>query len=364
MDFPEITKFEEVKIDAPTSVVTVAGFEDRAKAIFEELASRDDADAIQTGAGIRYKPFNERNDVEGMKNGMASIGLSDDSTESLVFDRHDPDSFEPIFEAFLESISEEHILLDISGMSKLLIMVTLDILAEKDYSVTIFYAEAKVYTPTKDEYTDTLQSRDDSDRTPAFLTHGIYDIVTSRGLSSALGSDQPMIVVAFPTFNHQELMALASELSPTQLVSIEGIPNRKEDYWRKESIRELNEGVESHIHVDWRETSTFDYGSTTRLLNNIYNEYGDKYRMILAPTGSKLQTVGCLIFRRQHQDTQIVYPVTREFSETYSQGWKATWGIELGNIDDKIVTDGEEYQQKISELRSKIEDINDSVKDT
>lgn len=361
MDLPDIIGFDEVEIDSPTSVVAVAGFEDRARAVFEEFASREDKDMIRSGAGIRYEPFNSRNDVEALEAGMSSLGLSDNSTDKLVFDRYDPDSFEPIFEDFLNSIPEEHILLDISGMSKLLIMVALNIIANKDYSVTIFYAEAEEYSPTEDEYTEALQSIEDSDRTPAFLTYGIYDIVTSRGLSSAIGSDQPMIVVAFPTFNHQELMALASELSPTLMVSIEGIPRLETDKWRKESIRDLNEGIESHIGVDWRETSTFDYESTTNLLNNLHHEYGDKYRVVMAPTGSKLQTVSCLLFRRQHQDVQVVYPVTRDYSETYSKGWKATWGMELGHIDDVITTEQEEYQQKISELQSKIEEINDRV---
>jgi len=358
MEFPEITRFEAVEIDKPTSVVAVAGFEDRARAVFEEFATHRGIDSVQSGAGIHYQPYNSRNDVEALEEGFDSLGLSDDSVETLHFNRYDPDSFEPIFRDFLNSISQKHILLDISGMSKLLIMITLHILAEKDYSVTIFYAEADQYSPTKEEYIETVQSKEDPDRTPAFLTSGIYDIVTSRGLSSALGSGQPMVVVAFPTFNHQELMALASELSPTQLVSIEGIPRLDTDYWRKERIRELNEGVESHIHVDWRETSTFDYENTASLLNDLYEEYTDNYRMVLSPTGSKLQTVGCTLFRRQHQDVQVVYPVTREYSETYSKGWKAAWGIRLGRIDDLIVTEQEEYRQKISELQSKIEKMN------
>ncbi|MFC7142600.1 hypothetical protein ACFQMA_22545 [Halosimplex aquaticum] len=144
------------------------------------------------------------------------------------------------------------------------------------------------------------------------------------------------------------------------MVSIEGIPRLDADEWRRESIHDLNEGVESHISVDWRETSTFDYEETANLLNNIHDEYGDKYRVVLAPTGSKLQTVSCLLFRRQHQDVQVIYPVTRDYSETYSKGWKATWGIELGHIDDTITTEQEEYQDKISKLRAKIEKMNNS----
>lgn len=358
MDFPDATKFDELEIDTPTSLVAVAGFEERAKAIFEEFDGRNDTNYIQTAAGIQYKPNNNRNDVQALERGLSSLGLSEDSTQRLTFDRYNPDSFEPVFSDFLDSIPEEHILLDISGMSKLLIMISLHLLAERDYSVTIFYAEAEEYSPTEEEYVETIQSTKDPDRNPAFLTYGIYDIVTTRGLSSALGSGQPMVVVAFPTFNHQELMALTSELSPSQLVSIEGTPHYESDHWRKESIRELNNGIESHIPVDWYETSTFDYQSTASLLNDIYRRYSDDYRVVLAPTGSKLQTLGCLLFRRQHQDIQVVYPVTREYSETYSKGWKATWGVKLGSIDDSIVTEQERYQQKIHDLRSRIDEMN------
>ncbi|QLK25129.1 hypothetical protein HYG81_13645 [Natrinema zhouii] len=361
MDLPKITKFSQVDIDSPTSLVAVAGFEDRARAIFEEFSRRDDASLISSATSIQYEPFNSRNNINALKKGLSSLGISDDSTQSMVFDRHDPNSFESDFSDFLDSISENHVILDVSGMSKLLIIISLQILAEKDFSVTIYYAEADKYHPREDEYTKKLQSSEDSDRTPAFLTNGIYDIVTTRGLSSALGSDQSMVVVAFPTFNHQELMALTSELSPAQLVSIQGSPRMEKNQWRKESIRELNEGVESHIQVDWRETSTFNYRQTVEVLNHVYEDYSDKYRIVLAPTGSKLQTVGCHLFKYQHPDIQVVYPVTREFSETYSEGWDNTWGIVFESLDDAIITENEKYQQKISNLRSKIDEMNDTM---
>lgn len=361
MELPDIIPFQEIEFDQPTALVAVAGFEDRATAIFEEIISRGDSGYIQSGAGIHYRPFDERNDVEAVRSGFSSINLSKTEIDKLVFNRYDPDSFEPIFEEFLESISEKKVIIDISGMSKLLIMTSLRLLAKKEMSVTIFYAEAEEYSPTQSEYNERMESTENPDKTPAFLSNGIYDIVTSRGLSSIVGSSQPMVVVAFPTFNHQELMALASELSPTQMVAIEGEPRLEPNKWRKDAIRDLNKSIESYIPVDWKEVSTFDYKSTLTLLNSISDEYANKYRLVLAPTGSKLQTVSCLLFRRQHKGVQVVYPVTREYSETYTKGWDATWGIKIEDLDETITTEQEEYQEKISDLKMRIENMNNSV---
>lgn len=93
----------------------------------------------------------------------------------------------------------------------------------------------------------------------------------------------------------------------------------------------------------------------------IYKEYSNAYRLVLAPTGSKLQTVGATLFHRLHTDVQAVYPVTKEFSDTYTEGWKATWGIDLGNIDETIEGFSIKPENEFTHLREKIVQLNNQV---
>lgn len=359
---PAIEPFEEISLEEEFNVITAAGFEDRAIAVFEELQERGQISTIETGVGIEYKPFDPNNDKQGLINGMQSIGVQDEDLMMVTFDRFNPDTFEPRLEEILEDNASEKVLLDISGMSKLLITIILNILAEHDSEVVIFYAEAEIYHPTQSGFED--EQEDEPQKTPAFLTHGVYEIVTTRELSSLAKTGQPIVAIAFPTFNHQELMALVSELSPHRFVSIEGIPRLAEDAWRQNAIRWLNRELRSNIDVEAMETSTFDYRETFHLLRDLYDDYSDAYRLVMAPTGSKLQTVGASLFRRLHKDIQIVYPVTKEFSDTYTEGWKQTWGIELGNIDETVDKYETESDETIARLREKIAEMNEQRRTT
>jgi len=48
-------------------------------------------------------------------------------------------------------------------------------------------------------------------------------------------------MIAFPTFNHFELVALYNETSPKLMILLEGLPHEKKDFWRLQAIREINE---------------------------------------------------------------------------------------------------------------------------
>jgi len=356
---PNIRKFEEIQVDDSVCLMGAAGFEDRALAVFEEAQESNFENNIDEGIGVEYLPFDQRNDINGFTTGMESIGIGGDEINWITYDTREPDPFTPRFETLLEEITCDHVLLDISGMSKFLIILSLSVLAENDVKVTIFYAEADVYYPTKEKFEK--EKSESPEEQPAFLTYGVYNIVSARKLSSMAKTGQPLVTIGFPTFNPQEMMALVSELPPHHFVSIEGVPRLNKDAWRLEAIRWLNRDLESYINVEYKRASTFDPNEIFERLNQIYDEYGDAYRLILAPTGSKLQTVGAALFRRLHSDIQVVYPVTEEFAESYTSGWKETWGIELDNIDETIGVSSSEKDGKILELRDKIKKINDGV---
>jgi hypothetical protein len=61
------------------------------------------------------------------------------------------------------------------------------------------------------------------------------------------------------------------------------------------------------------QASTLDYRETLDCLLKLYANHAIRERLLLAPTGSKMQTVAVGIFRALVQDIQIVYPTPRGF---------------------------------------------------
>lgn len=353
---PSIKPFENIDVDGSITLIAAAGFEERASAIFPTLKNCGMESQVNKSICIEYRPEKDRNDEEAIIHGLREIGLTEE-INWIEFNRYAPDSFSDEFRSHVEKTEGSKFLVDISGMSKHLIMIIISMLSNMDCEIVIFYAEADTYGPTEEEFRTEWKAG--PEETPAFLTYDIYDIVTSTELASVAKGGQPLILIAFPAFNYRKLMALASELSPRLLLSIEGVPHYEEDRWRFDAIRTLNEEVESYIKVKKYDASTFNYAETLEILDEIYHEYADTNRLVLAPTGSKLQTVAASIFRRLHSDIQIVYPVMTDFDEDYTKGWKATWGVKLGNIDENIEGCRNEEYLSLSDLKAKLNNRRD-----
>ena len=85
-----------------------------------------------------------------------------------------------------------------------------------------------------------------------------------------------------------------------------------------------------------RSTSTLDYRETVLLLLNLYWELSTRYRILLAPAGSKLQAVGCSIVKALHPDVHIEYPSPQGFLRVYSEGIWKKWCLDFGNISELV----------------------------
>jgi hypothetical protein len=79
-----------------------------------------------------------------------------------------------------------------------------------------------------------------------------------------------------------------------------------------------------------RATSTLDYSETVEVLLGLYWSNATDYRIVLAPTGSKMQTLGCYIAKGIHTDIHVEYPTPESFLPAYSNGIGTRWIVEFG----------------------------------
>lgn len=334
--FPKIEPFDISIIPKDSIYIGTAGFEDRCFAFLKECSKKNLK--FHKVVGIKYEPFDEKNKVDEFE--KIAIKLSNkNKLEWVTYNRHNPEEFSKYIEILKKVISiADNTVIDISGMSKFLIVTLFYGLRDYPGNIYIIYCEAKIYFPKPEDCVSIKEKP--PEETPSFLTTNVYKIVTTTELSSISMQGYPLLIIAFPTFNYKEMYALLNEITPQYLFKIDGIPREKHNQWRLEAIRWINGKIYSDfvpkIRIDEKESSTFDYIQTIEVLTDIYinSQYKYTHKCIIAPTGSKLQTLGVLFFKQMYPEIQLVYPVTATFSNEYTQGSKNIWSIKFRDFSE------------------------------
>lgn len=357
--FSEIKALDILSIPENSLYIGVAGFEDRCFTFLEKCIEKNKI--FRYIIGIKYEPVDKNNRIEYFKD-LASKSTIENTFELIVYNRFNPEDFSNIIQDLKKLINlTEDIFIDISGMSKFLIVVLLYGLREYSGNIHIVYCEADIYHPSKEEY-DVKKESLPKETPPSFLTTNVYKIITTTELSSISMQGYPLLIIAFPTFNYIEMYALLNEITPQYLVLIEGKPREKHNHWRLNAVRDINSKIDIDFKpnikgISKKEVSTFDYTETIEILNTIYSEYKYTHKCIIAPTGSKLQTLGVLFFKQMYPEIQLVYPVTTEFSKEYTKGCSNIWQLELKNFFEFMIEIGNLRKAGLKEIDDMLQDM-------
>jgi len=356
--FPQIELLDLNKIPKDSVYIGAAGFEDRCLAFLEKSNNQDVK--YQQIFGIKYEPFDEKNRVDEFKNFAINATYSN-KLNWITYYRPNPEDFSECIKYIEKSIDlVENIIIDISGMSKFLIVVLLHGLRNYPGNVHIIFSEAEIYYPLRKDFESKKVSQTE-ETTPSFLTTNVYKIVTTTELSSTSMQGYPMLIIAFPTFNYEEMYALLNEITPQYLVKIEGYPREEKNQWRLEAIQWINGKLDRDFspnieRIYKEELSTFDYINTIEILNGVYSENKYTHKCIIAPTGSKLQTLGVMFFKQMYPEIQLLYPVTTKFKEEYTEGCNEIWHIQFNNFSEFMANLENFRKAELKKLKSMLQD--------
>lgn len=333
IDKPGLTATDNVSLNKEDLLILCAGFEDRVMTGLN-LAMKSGKTGFSVVL-IDYLPYVDENKTEEIKKKCNRGGIT---VHNITYDRQNPQGMGNKILGVLRP-EKGRILVDISGMSRLLIVQILNVLGNPPFNfrkITILYTIARKYPPSeKDVDTEIMKMEKDSFYSAMFLSSGIFDLAIDPELSSASFGGQPIRVVAFPSFNPDQLAALRFEVQASSFTLIHGIPPLEENSWRPEKIKILNR-VKDISNSEDLEASTLEYEEALETLLDIYDEYGVSERIIVAPTGSKMQTVAVGIFRAFMEDIQIVYPTPRIFPKPkeYTKGVRQLYQLQLDSFSD------------------------------
>lgn len=315
--------------DTNCAFVFAMGFEDRALAIAKIAAN---VSTVKTAVGIKYVNSKGKNkEVEAEE----LFSLESKPLTQINYSSKKAHEFEYKLRGLCNGPLQEfsEIVVDISAMSKFLILVVIVILLQENKRVRIVFASADKYAPTRDEYDQVVLKFGES-RIEYFAgqpSSGISSILRSVCLSSTRMQGQPVCAVAFTSFNEELIRHSVGTLNPHRLILINGIPPKTDFFWRaiatqkihQKLINEYSEEnpVSSESGLLERSVSTLDYRETLNELLKIRERFGTYERIIYFATGSKMQTVALALLKAAFKDVHIEYPTPDSYYfEEYSNG--------------------------------------------
>jgi hypothetical protein len=324
---PSVLREPELILQADDLLVLCAGFEERSVAWLRRL--------VQSGSRrfsvlvCEYHPAVPQNRGGEVR---ALIAEADGRLLSMPYSREEPaGAGERVLEAARGMRGRTWV--DISGMSRLLIVQIVVAAFEARMTVpTLLYAEAAAYPPSQSDVETAAQGGDDPVDTALFLSSGVFEVTIVPELSSVAMQGQPIRLVAFPSFNAHQMLALRSEIQASYWTFVNGVPPSERNRWRMEALRQLNrvDSIPLPVREEF-EASTLRYEETLGVLLSVYAAHGSLERILVAPTGSKMQSVAVGVFRGALSDVQIVYPTPRAFlnPSRFTLGVEALYSLDV-----------------------------------
>ncbi|MBE0615172.1 MAG: hypothetical protein IH604_15980 [Burkholderiales bacterium] len=350
---PALRQESKLAIDAGDVVVHAPGFEDRTMAVTQAIMTGTSAKAIL----MSYEPANSRNRLADVRQSINKVGVQITDGDILNYNRFEPGDFEQRLSARLTYHRARRVLVDISTMSKLLIILVLNVARTLKLEVTIFYAEAESYGPTEASFNRARETNKVHQPSLQVFT-GVHGVVRVDSLASVAMQGHQTAALVFMSFNDALTQVLLNTAYPGRLFLINGRPpvhswREQATAWIHDQVRrewEIDNPVEQarpgEVALPKRSVSTLDYRETVLMLLDLYWALSASHRILLAPAGSKLQAVGCSMVKALHPDIHIEYPSHESFTTEYSTGIGKTWVLALGNLAErlKVISETERHQ--------------------
>ncbi|HEX7155316.1 MAG TPA: hypothetical protein VF618_27870 [Thermoanaerobaculia bacterium] len=351
---PRVQQGASFRLSDRDLVIHAPGFEDRTMAITDMVVAAHGARGIL----LDYHPANSANRLGDVRTALQSKGVSISPDDVVMYDRFAPSDFEARLARQIAASGARRVLIDISTMSKLAILLVLEVCRRANLHIVLLYAEAERYRPTQDEFSNARIANEIHQPSLQVFT-GVHGVVRVDSLASVAMQGQPTAAIVFMSFNDILTQVLLNTVFPGRLFLINSRPPVHS--WREAATA----WIHAQVRAEWEEdnplspdshsmparvTSTLDYRESVQLLLELYWGLSANHRVLLAPSGSKMQAVACHIIKSLHPDIHIEYPSPEGFVPEYSSGVAALWSVDLGDWPITLASIAEAERHKYLEI--------------
>lgn len=354
---PKLQACDRLPLSKGDVIIHAPGFEDRTMAIASTVEPAIGARAIL----LDYVPYSSENRLPELRSALLTAGIEVEEADIIKYHRFAPDNFEERLRARLTAHSARRAVVDISSMSKLAIMLVLNVCRLLDLEVRVLYAEAQTYRPSQEEF-EQARSRAEIHQPTLQVFTGVYGVVRVDSLASVAMQGQPTAAIVFMSFNDALTQVLLNTVYPGRLFLINGRPPLH--CWREAATAWIHDQVRREWEEDnpvfsaadsgqampKRIASTLNYEETVLLLLQLYWQLSANHRLLLAPSGSKMQAVGCYLVKALHPDIHIEYPSPEGFLPEYSTGIATRWLLDLGQFSKRLAAIADAERREYLEI--------------
>ena len=310
MNLPELQYAQPLALERKRILVIAEGFEPRS---LTWIKHQPDERMFEHAVICRYAPA-KRDRFDEMKQEVTKRTAN--APMVIEYNRFDPTVFEQDFAKQMSELltNQYEIVLDISAMSKMLIMIVINVLRDTCNDLRLIYTEPKTWKPSEDEYHAAVENIKKYGSRIALSSIGVFDITRTPRLASVIMQNAPTLLVAFTSSNEQALSALFNEVVPSYALLINAKSDRES--WREEAAIQINQRVLNDFRIYETNIDSFellDYVSVFECLAKIYRDNCYTRRIIVSPTGGKIHTISCALIKACCQDIHIEYPTPESY---------------------------------------------------
>lgn len=310
MVLPELQCAKLLAMEKSRILVIAEGFESRS---LSWIKSQPSGKVFRHAIICRYSP-SKRDRFDEMKEEVTN------RTEScpvvIEYNRFNPTVFEQDFAKKISLLitDQDEVVMDISAMSKILIMIIVNILRDYDNDLRLVYTEPKTWKPSEEEYRAAVEDIKKYGSRIALSSIGVFDITRTPRLASVIMQNAPTLLIAFTSSNEQALSALFNEVVPSSALLINARNGR--ETWREEAAIQINQRVLNDFRIYETAIDSFDlldYISVFEFLAEIYKTNCYTKRIVISPTGGKVHAISCALIKACCQDIHVEYPTPESY---------------------------------------------------
>ncbi|UKA67740.1 hypothetical protein LFT44_04810 [Arthrobacter sp. FW306-05-C] len=311
------------------SVIAGVGFEDRAAGSIRALNSGGIAQ-VDRFLLVRYADEGNADEVAAAVEALTSQVDFFDADSRI-------DPSDAVRDA-VNSLPQGPVILDVSALTKPLIYCFTKELLSKRGQVYILHSAAHTYDPLPEELHPVMELLQEG-KFPEALKHldaitpgeGTEFVPLSVGepwLDASLRS----ILVAFVTLKYRRLDSLLESIATDKIIGVRTTHSSTPKGIESRAVGLISDYLVASQNGELRSVSAMDAAATYDLLMEYYDQYvlDNAYRIELALTGTKMQTVGAAAFASVARVANVLYsvPLNRDTSR-FTHGTGQTRLFEL-----------------------------------
>lgn len=329
-----VTEVEDITTltEGLDGIVLAAGFEDRAFATLERGKFRPDAHCIL----IRFVNSIPKNGIVFRRyRDAAQARFSEDAIHIVELHHDHIARLEVDIGRQLGKLPRaiRHLGIDVSGLPAYASCIALKALRalRAENPLTVIYTAALEYNPSRADYDELIAtSGDEIELLPHAMALEMDHNLQLDAFSGYRSQNAKTCLAILAGFEAHRATGVVEDTNPALLLLLYGEPGDPTLDWRLDLSRRLHRKFERGRRTATETVSTLQFEETIATLERYYNYLVDDYDLVLAPIGSKMQTLAAFLFWERYGETQLIFPTPIGYDPARSpQGAGVTYAVTL-----------------------------------